>query len=167
MTDTHFHQKNEAARLLAGFRTQRNKGSLEVEQVESLARRAADLIIERSLEGGDGFRDAVKLLCEISSSEDHDVARAGVRALFPGLIERLNDSFDPAACKLYDRIFAQVIDYFRRLPQAKEFDEALRGFGLIDETDLLTRKSSILDPRSPKSSYSPALPSGPTWPSQA
>jgi ADP-heptose:LPS heptosyltransferase len=92
-------------------------------------------------------------LCEITSNEDQEVSRAGVQALFPGLIERLNDSFDPAACDLYDRIFAQVIDYYRRfpqarLPQAREFDEALRGFGLMNEADLLARKSSILNPRS-------------------
>ncbi|HKC89009.1 MAG TPA: glycosyltransferase family 9 protein, partial [Blastocatellia bacterium] len=62
---------------------------------------------------------------------------------------RLNDSFDPAACKLYDRIFAHVIDYYRRLPQSREFDGALRGFGLMNESDLLARKSAIRDPRVP------------------
>ncbi|HKQ74295.1 MAG TPA: glycosyltransferase family 9 protein [Blastocatellia bacterium] len=154
-------QTPEAVRLLADFRKQRDQGSLDAEQVERQARRAADLIIVSHRERGDYLRDAVTLLCEITSDEDQKVARAGLRALFPDLIERLNDSFDPAACQLYDRVFAQVIDYYRRLPQARKFDEALNGFGLLNESDLLARKSSILDPRSsildPRSSISKVL----------
>jgi glycosyl transferase family 9 (putative heptosyltransferase) len=138
----------EAASLLADFRTRRHNGSLEAEQVEREARRAADLIISAHQERGGYLRDAVTLLCEITADENREVARAGVRILFPALIERLNDSFDPAACELYDRIFAQVIDFYRRLEQAVNFDEALRGFGLMSESDLLDRKSSILDLRS-------------------
>jgi ADP-heptose:LPS heptosyltransferase len=133
----------EAASLLADFRVQRDEGSLDAKQIERQVLRAADLIINHHRERGDCLRDAVTLLCEITASEDEQVARAGVRALFPALIERLNDSFDPAACKLYDRVFAQVIDFYRRLPQAREFDKALRGFGLLNEADLLARKSRI------------------------
>src|SRR5262245_17247287 len=144
----HMTRTLEAASLLADFRARRNKGSLEAEQVERVARRAADLIISAYRERGGYLRDSVTLLCEITADEDREVARAGVRILFPALIERLNDSFDPAACELYDRIFAQVIDFHRRLEQAVDFDEALRGFGLMSESDLLDRKSSILDPRS-------------------
>jgi ADP-heptose:LPS heptosyltransferase len=136
-------QIQEAAGLLADFRTRRKKGSLDSEQVERQARRAADLIIAHHQERGECLRDAVTLLCEITADENPEVARAGVRILFPALIERLNDSFDPAACGLYDRIFAQVIDFYRRLPDAADFDEALRGFGLMNESDLLVRKSSI------------------------
>ena len=154
-------QTLEAAHLLSDFRKRRDEGSLDAEQVERQAQRAADLLIIWGRERGGYPRDAVTLLYEITSDEDHAVARAGVRALFPDLIERLNDSFDPAACQLYDRIFAQVIDHYRRMPQAIEFDEALSGFGLMNESDLLARKSSILDPRSsildPRSSISKVL----------
>jgi ADP-heptose:LPS heptosyltransferase len=138
----------EAAGLLADFRTRGRIGSLDPEQVEREALRAADLIINSHQEHGGYLRDAVTLLCEITADENREVARAGVRILFPALIERLNDSFDPAACELYDRIFAQVIDFFRRLPQARDFDEALRGFDLMSESDLLARKSAIRDPKS-------------------
>jgi ADP-heptose:LPS heptosyltransferase len=137
----------EAASLLANFRARRSIGSLDAEQAEREARRAADLIISAHRECGAYLRDALTLLCEITADENPEVARAGVRILFPALIERLNDSFDPAACELYDRIFAQVIDFYRRLPRARDFDEALRGFGLMNESDLLSRKSSTLDPR--------------------
>jgi ADP-heptose:LPS heptosyltransferase len=141
-------QTLEAADLLANFRTRRNKGSLDADHIEREARRAADLIISFHRERGGYLRDAVTLLCEITSDENREVARAGVRILFPALIERLNDSFDPAACELYDRIFAQVIDFYRRLPQARDFDEALRRFGLMNEPDLLARKSTIRNPQS-------------------
>ncbi|MGH9755512.1 MAG: glycosyltransferase family 9 protein [Blastocatellia bacterium] len=138
----------EAADLLADFRMRRNKGSLDAEQSKRGARRAADLIIGSHRERGDYPRDAVTLLCEITADENREIARAGVQILFPALIERLNDSFDPAACELYDRIFAQAIDFYRRLPQAKDFDEALRGFGLTNESDLLARKLAIRNPQS-------------------
>ncbi|HEX5084571.1 MAG TPA: glycosyltransferase family 9 protein [Blastocatellia bacterium] len=136
-------QIQEAAGLLADFRTRGKKGQLDAEQAEREARRAADLIIAHHRERGERLRDAVTLLCEITADENPEVARAGVRILFPALIERLNDSFDPAACGLYDRIFAQVIDFYRRLPEAADFDQALRGFGLMNESDLLARKSAI------------------------
>jgi hypothetical protein len=142
-------QTMEAAGLLADFRARRNIGSLDAEQVQREARRAADLIISAHREWDGYLRDAVTLLCEITADEDREIARAGVRILFPALIERLNDSFDPAACELYDRIFAQVIDFYRRLPRARDFDESLRGFGLMNESDLLSRKSAILNHRVP------------------
>src|SRR5689334_4346593 len=154
-------QTQDAASLLADFRTRRKKGALNAEQVEREASRAADWIIHYYREQGGILRDAVTLLCEITADENRELARAGVRILFPALIERLNDSFDPAACRLYDRIFAQVIDFYRRLPQAKELDEPLRGFGLLSESDLLARKSQISNPKSqisnPKSRISKIL----------
>jgi ADP-heptose:LPS heptosyltransferase len=59
------------------------------------------------------------------------------------LIERLNDSFDPDACDLYNRIIAHVIEYYRRLPGGEDLDRALSSFGLRNEADLLNRKSRI------------------------
>ncbi|MGH9768397.1 MAG: glycosyltransferase family 9 protein [Blastocatellia bacterium] len=146
-------QPLEAANLLADFRKRRDEGSLNAERIERQALRAAGLIIsfyqehgghqEHGAQEGGYLRDAVTFLCEIASDENREVARAGARALFPALVERLNDSFDPAACKLYDRIFAQVIDFYRQLPGAGAFDEALRAFSLMNESDLLARKSRI------------------------
>jgi ADP-heptose:LPS heptosyltransferase len=123
--------------------TSKTFSKLSVERASQLSLRAAEAIIAYHRERGGYLRDAVTMLCEITANEDPQIARAGLNALFPTLIERLNDSFDPAACKLYDRIFAQVIDFYRRLPQAAKFDEALQGFGLMNESDLLVRKSQI------------------------
>jgi ADP-heptose:LPS heptosyltransferase len=133
----------EAAQSLAEFRNRRDDGSLNAEYASRLSLQAAENIINFHHECDGYLRDAVTLLCEIAASENQEIARAGVLALFPALVERLNDSFDPAACKLYDRIFAQVIDFYRRFPEAREFDQALRSFGLTNETDLLARKSRI------------------------
>jgi ADP-heptose:LPS heptosyltransferase len=138
----------EAAQSLAEFRDRRDKGELNAEYASRLSLQTAENVINFHREFDGYLRGAVTLLCEITASENQQIARAGVQALFPALVERLNDSFDPAACKLYDRIFAQVIDFYRRLPEAREFDQALRNFGLMNETDLLTRKSRISNPQS-------------------
>ncbi|MDX2031229.1 MAG: glycosyltransferase family 9 protein [Blastocatellia bacterium] len=139
MTDT---QNNEmAARDLAEFRLMRGEAVPDRERAGALAGRAA----ERVLAEAAPVRDAIRLLCEMSADEDEEIARMGGRALFGGLIERLNDSFEPAACGIYDRLFAQVIDFYRRRPGAEPLDEALRGFGLATEADLSARKSRLRD----------------------
>lgn len=87
--------------------------------------------------------EPLALLCELAAATDEDTARAGASGLFPALVERLNDSFEPLACDRYDEVFTQVIEYFRRLPAAAEFDAALRRFGLCDVGDLLARKRRL------------------------
>jgi ADP-heptose:LPS heptosyltransferase len=88
-------------------------------------------------------RAAVALLCELAAADDEAVAREGALALFQGLVERLNDSFDPRACDYYDRLFTQVIEFSRRLPAARRLDAALRQFGLPDAEALLARKRRV------------------------
>ncbi len=133
----------EASRALADFRERSAGGTLSAGFASQLSQRAAEMVIAHHYNHDGYLRDAVTLLCEITANEDPEVARAGVAALFPALVERLNDSFDPAACKLYDRIFSRVIDFYRRLPEGAELDEALQSFGLMNEAGLLARKSRI------------------------
>jgi ADP-heptose:LPS heptosyltransferase len=142
-------QREWALQSLAEFRARRAEGTLSLEYVSQSSLRAAGMIINHHRDSHGYLRDAVTLLCEITASEDREIAGAGVAALFPALVERLNDSFDPAACQLYDRIFARVIDFYRRLPEGAELDLTLRGFGLMSEADLLSRKSRILKSRIP------------------
>jgi len=111
-----------------------------------IAARAAELVIEHHANGGTScgwLREAVKLICEVATSQDPQIARAGANALFPSLVERLNDSFDPAACRLYDRLFTQVIEFCRRLPEGRRLDAGLNQFGLTAESDLLARKARV------------------------
>jgi ADP-heptose:LPS heptosyltransferase len=129
--------------MLTELKKLRDAGILNAGTASVLALEAAELIIGHYRNNKEYPRDAVALLCEITADKDQTIASAGVAALFPALVERLNDSFDPELCILYDQVFSQVIDYFRRLPDGKQLDHGLRSFGLINEEDLLTRKSQI------------------------
>ena len=120
----------------------KNSGKFNAETASQLALEAVQLII-RHHENREYSREAVTLLCRLTSDPERSIARCGVQALFTELIEGLNDSFDPAACGLYDRIIAQVIEYYRRLPAGQSLDRSLRNFGLLNEADLLNRKSQI------------------------
>jgi ADP-heptose:LPS heptosyltransferase len=107
------------------------------------AERAAATIIDSYSRDGTYESAAVRLLCEMSAAEDPAVARAGLRAIFAGLVERLNDSFDPRFCRLYDRLFAEIIDFYRHLPAAVAIDNELNRFFLKTDSDLLARKRQI------------------------
>jgi hypothetical protein len=123
------------------FKKLKDSGALNAETAFQLALRATDQVISHHRANKPYAREAVALLCEMTA--DAETARAGVAALFPSLIERLNDSFDPRACSLYDRVMAQVIDFYRRQPDGKRLDGGLRSFRLANEADLLQRKSEI------------------------
>jgi Glycosyltransferase family 9 (heptosyltransferase) len=123
------------------FNKLKDSGALNAQAAFQLALRAADQVISHHRENRPYAREAVALLCEMTA--DAETARAGVAALFPSLIERLNDSFDPRACSLYDRVMAQVIDFYRRRTDGERLDAGLRSFGLVNEADLLRRKREI------------------------
>lgn len=78
-------------------------------------------------------------LIELTVSRDEAVARAGLSALFPGLIEWLNDSFAPAAADYYNQIFSQVIETCRRRPEGAALDQLLDLFALPDQQALRQR----------------------------
>lgn len=131
------HQK------LSEFERLKEQGSLTENAALTLSARAAELVIVHFQQDGSLLREAVELLCRIATDGDLLIARAGITGIFPKLIERLNDSFDPANCQLYDWLFAQLIEFCRRLPEADCLDEGLTRFGLGNEDDLLTRKARI------------------------
>lgn len=106
--------------------------------------------IEIALPQGEPSRDTIAQLCELSARPEPLLARRGSDVLFRDVVERLNDSFAPESCAAYDRVFAQVIEFYRRLPAARELDERLRQFGLPDEASLLERKARLGHPRLPK-----------------
>src|SRR5262245_58326581 len=93
-------------------------GALDGPGAYQSALHAAEAVINRQRNGNSYARDAVTFLCQLTAEKE--TAEAGVAALFPALIEPLNDSFDPRACSLYDRVMAQVIDFYRRLPEGKK-----------------------------------------------
>jgi ADP-heptose:LPS heptosyltransferase len=129
-------------RHLTWFREARDRNQLNAETVRQTAT-AAVAEFFAALEGGTYLGQAIALIIEIATLSDRHLSRLGLRALFPELIERLNDSFDPAACATHDQIMAQVIDYCRHLPEGQPLDRALNCFGLATEADLLARKESL------------------------
>lgn len=144
----------EIEQVRAAFSAARTQNRLPLARAEEIAARAAALTVAHYEQGYGHLRPAVQLLCEVAAHPEPEVARAGVTGLFPELIERLNDSFAPSACALYDQIFAQVIDFHRRLPAGRALDEGLKRFGLFNEADLLARKSQILKSSNLKSQIS-------------
>ncbi|HZS09207.1 MAG TPA: hypothetical protein VFD58_30510 [Blastocatellia bacterium] len=116
---------------------------MTAEAASLYARRTADTLISSYRVTGIYLRDAVTMLCEMAAHDEPDIARAGIEGLFPQLVERLNDSFEPDYCALYDRVFAQVIEFCRRRPEAQALDAGLRRFGLGNEADILARKAGL------------------------
>ncbi|MCZ6491474.1 MAG: hypothetical protein O7A06_13215 [Acidobacteria bacterium] len=140
----------EAASRLAKFRRLLERGALNAEVIEKLATEAATAFLSQSRGRDTYLRDAVALLAEISTLEEPALAEPGHRATFRLLVENLSDSFDPQQCLLYDRAFAQMITFCRKLPAAKQLDAALQRFGLKSERDLLERKASLRERSSGK-----------------
>ncbi len=132
---------------LAEFESMKEQGRLMPDTALAIAARAAELVIEQHQTDASCLREAVHLICRIAADENPEIARAGIIALFPQLVERLNDSFEPAACQLYDQLFAQVIEFCCRLPEGERLNEGLKQFGLLTESDLLARKSKIQNPK--------------------
>ncbi len=119
-----------------------------------LASEAAGALLKQHTASGNYPRDAVTLLCELATQDDAILARIGVQGLFPLLVEPLGDAFTPAACIIYNRLFAQVIQYCRQRPEGTAIDQCLRDFGLITETDLLTYAARVRAPAQFSQKYS-------------
>ena len=128
---------------LVEFRRLQQTRSLTLELVTRLASEAATAFLKQHATSGHYLRDAVTLLCELTSLDDPGLAQIGVHGLFPLLVEPLGDAFTTEACASYNRLFAQVIQYCRQQPGGVAIDGQLRHFGLMTEADLLRRAAHI------------------------
>jgi len=137
----------EASLRLAEFRKERAEGTLTVEAATRLAFGAVSNFMAYCCGAKEYLRDAITLLCEMTALKDQDLSKPGLAALFPALVERLNDSFEPESCALYDRVFAQVIDFNRRLPDGETLEAGLRRFELASEQEILARKAGLRQQR--------------------
>jgi ADP-heptose:LPS heptosyltransferase len=111
------------------------------ETAAALAAESAAQFVAHYHSTGGYLRDAITTLCDLATADDPLIAAQGLRGIFPFLVERLNDAFRPEYCTLYDRAFAQIVQYCRVLPACRELDAGLRRFGLTTEDDLLARKA--------------------------
>lgn len=108
-----------------------------VEMAEGLAAAVRDSYFE----AGSYLRDRAGALAEMALSGDETARAAAGRAIFSSLVERLADSFDPAAITLYNRFFAQLLTHCRaRDPQ---LDARVAGFGLKTEADIFARAQRL------------------------
>jgi ADP-heptose:LPS heptosyltransferase len=133
----------EVSAALAELGRLQKARELTPETATRLAIEAATAFLERLDASGGYERDAIDLLCNLATLDDPSLARAGLHGLFPLLIEHLGDAFTPGACAAYDRLFAQVIQHCRKLPQGAVLDHQLRRFGLFTEADLLARAAHV------------------------
>ena len=131
---------------LVEFRRLKQVGSLTPNVATHLASEAVEAILKQHTVSGNYPRDAVTLLCELATLDDAVLARSGSQGLFPLLVEPLGDAFTPAACALYNQLFAQVIQYCRQQPEGASIDRYLRHFGVITEDDLLTYAARVRAP---------------------
>jgi ADP-heptose:LPS heptosyltransferase len=95
---------------------------------------------------GNYRRDFIDRLAALATDINIEVTESATTALFASLVERLADSFSPDDVSLYNRVFAQIIDYCRHLDQGRAIDAALNDFGLHDEADVLRRAESLRHP---------------------
>ena len=89
---------------------------------------------------GEYSRAAVEQLARLILGSDARAIEAS-RVLFSALVEPLADSFEPSGVSLYNRVFAQIVQFCRTTE--REIDAELSRFGLKSETDLLTRVESL------------------------
>ena len=133
--------QQEAERILAEYRN--HSSTFSAKDISSFSNRAVSLFFDFYQSTGAPLRAAVELLCEINASRNPTHASIGLDALFPNLIEKLNDAFFLPYCNLYDRVFTQVISFFRGLPEGQLINQALNHFGLHNEAALLRRKRNL------------------------
>jgi ADP-heptose:LPS heptosyltransferase len=148
---THIH----AAR--AEFHRLQRAGELTPSAAMNLAAGAASAFLQHYSTTGGYLTEAITLLCELATNGDAPLAQIGMQGLFPLLVERLGDAFDPAASAMYDRLFIEVIQHCRHVPRGEVLDAQLRRFGLVTDTDLFARTARVRQLKRFDSSLGPRL----------
>lgn len=91
-------------------------------------------------------RAVINQLTRLALSTEPEVAELATRAIFASLVERLADSFEPDAARLYNRVFTQIIQLCRSDSRATTLDRELTGFGLLSEEHLIARVEGLRRP---------------------
>ncbi len=138
----------EASETLDIFLRRRNRGELTAGEAGVLADRAVSSFLALSAGEGGYLRSSITLISEMTASDDAELAGIGITTLFKRLVEPLNDSFDPLASDLSDRIIAQVVDFYRHQPGCEILHRRLAEFGIASEADLLKHREQLVT-RSP------------------
>jgi len=91
-------------------------------------------------EGSIDIDQLIKILCRIATDSNSKIRDIGTKGLFPLLVERLSDAFNPKLGKIYNIAFSKVINFCRKHPEGKLIDEELSRFGINTEQDMVDRK---------------------------
>jgi hypothetical protein len=114
------------------------------DHVLRFARKVANSFMDRYFQDGTYRADYIALLCEMATRLDAPVLNlAASKALFGVIIEQLCDDLEERQQDVYNRVIAQVIDYCRKLPDARPLDEQLRRFGIFSWEDLYCRANAV------------------------
>ncbi len=108
--------------------------------------RQAQRLVRTFMDGhGDGTTGVGVLepVIDLALQADPDVSAAGTSLLFTGVVERLADTFVPRDRRALEQVLARVVTRVRSLPQGRMLDARLAAWGLVDETDLLTRVDRV------------------------
>jgi len=130
----------EFSQALAMARQLIQSGDLTEHQAETFSDLAASQFWAHYLKEGVYLSDAVRLLCEVATRTHPSLAWYAQRVLFSAIVEPLSDAFDPAYGGVYDRLFAEVIDWCRHTTPGAELDVRLSQFGLYTARDLVVRR---------------------------
>jgi ADP-heptose:LPS heptosyltransferase len=85
----------------------------------------------------------LKLLWEMATHENSNIAKAGLEGLFPMFVERLSDSFSASSADHYYRAFAEIITFSRIHPHGKQMDNVLSQRGLKSKESLILRRIKL------------------------
>ncbi|MBI3667301.1 MAG: hypothetical protein HY236_13930 [Acidobacteria bacterium] len=124
----------------AEFLRLREGGALTPSDTARLGREAA----RACLASEEQFDESARLLCELATLSDPELARGGVEGIFRHAVEGMADAFELRFCDLYIQFFARVIESCR---PAAWLDQRLRHFGLHQEQDLIRRALKLRRPR--------------------
>ncbi|HYL98317.1 MAG TPA: hypothetical protein VEZ90_05130, partial [Blastocatellia bacterium] len=90
---------------------------------------------------GNYLRDNINQLAEFAAYGDEVSVHAAGDAIFKRLVEPLADSFEPASVELYNRFFAQIVQFARGVEA--DLNRELSCFGLHDEEGIVRRVNSL------------------------
>jgi ADP-heptose:LPS heptosyltransferase len=133
----------EISHALAEFRQLTRTGRLTPSTAARLAASAASALLTYDARGAGFLSEAMSLLVEMALLDDPALSQHGVHGIFPQLVERLGDAFEPAAVHLYNQLFVQVIQYCRQMPGGAALDAQLRAFDLVTDEHFLGRAARI------------------------
>lgn len=127
----------------AAFEQGQQRAALTSVAIECWTARSVEGFLGHYHASGGYAGQAIELLARMATLPQASLARPAAQGLFGLLVERLSDSFDPRYCALYDRLFVDVVQFCRQLPQAAALDRALKRFGFGDARGLLARKAQL------------------------